>query len=295
MLTLDLGKSTKTCDGVSRRNFLKVGALGVGGLTLADVLRLEAEAGSKPSTHKAIINIHMHGGPSHQDIFDLKPTAPVEYRGEFNPIKTNVPGMEICEHLPGLAEMADKFAVVRSLIGSSAGHSDLQTHTGYGKKSLQVVGGRPSIGAVAARLIGPGPAGAPPWVSYNKGPTGFFGPTYGPFEGGKSLKLNTNLTPERLDDRTSLLGSLDRMRRQMDTSGQMDALDSYTQTAVGIVTSGTMADALDLKKEDPEIVERYGKVNNNLLLARRLVQAGVRVITLRCRCACQDSPSHNAM
>jgi hypothetical protein len=292
MLTLDLGSSAKTCDGVSRRHFMKIGALGVGGLTLADLLRLEADAGAA-SPHKAIINIHMNGGPSHQDIFDLKPSAPVEYRGEFNPIETNVAGMEICEHLPKLATMADKFAVVRSLVGSSAGHSDLQTHTGYGRNSLEVVGGRPSIGAIASRLIGAGPEGAPAWVSYNKGPTGFFGPRYGPFEGGKSLKLNTSLTPDRLDDRTELLGSLDRLRREMDTSGQMDALDSYTQTAVGIVTSGTMADALDIKLEDPNVVARYGKVNSNLLLARRLVQAGVRVITLRCAWGNFDTHSDN--
>ncbi len=292
MLTLDLGNSQRTCDGVSRRHFIKIGALGVGGLTLADLLRSEATAGSSVP-HKAIINIHMNGGPSHQDIFDLKPDAPVEYRGEFNPINTNVSGMQICEHLPKLAKMADKFAVVRSLVGSSAGHSDLQTHTGYGKKSLAVVGGRPSIGAIATRLLGPGPAGAPAWVSYNNGPTGFLGPTYGPFEGGKSLRLHPNISPTRLDDRTALLGSLDRLRRDVDRSGQMDALDSFTQTAVGIVTSGTIADALDLKLEDPKIVEQYGKNNQNLLLSRRLIQAGVRVITLRCAWGNFDTHNDN--
>lgn len=292
MLTIDLGKSHSNCDGLSRRNFIKVGALGVGAITLADLLRHEAQAGVS-SSPKAIINIHMNGGPSHQDIFDLKPEAPVEYRGEFNPIKTNVPGMEICEHLPQLATMADKFAVVRSLIGSSAGHSDLQTHTGFGRKSLEAVGGRPSIGAVASRMIGPGRDGAPAWVSYNKGPTGFFGAKYGPFEGGKSLRLNTNLTPDRLDDRTNLLGRLDGLRRDVDHSGQMDALDSYTKTAVGIVTSGTIADALDLKLEDASVVERYGKSNQNLLIARRLIHAGVRVITLRCNWGNFDTHSDN--
>jgi len=291
MLTIDLGKSRPNCDRLSRRHFIKVGALGVGGLTLADVLRLEATAGTS-SSPKAIINIHMNGGPSHQDIFDLKPNAPVEYRGEFNPIKTNVPGMEICEHLPRLSKMADKFAVVRSLVGSNAGHSDLQTHTGFGRGSLEVVGGRPSIGAVASRLVGPGPKGAPAWVSYNKGPTGFFGPTYGPFEGGKSLRLHRNLTPERLEDRTSLLSGLDRLRRQVDSSGEMDAMDSYSQTAMGIVTSGTIADALDLDQEDPSIVDRYGK-SKNLLLARRLIEAGVRVITLRCAWGNFDTHNDN--
>jgi hypothetical protein len=292
MLTLDFGKSQPTCDGVSRRHFIKIGALGVGGLTLADVLRNEAAAGTG-SSHKAVINIHMNGGPSHQDIFDLKPDAPVEYRGEFNPIKTNVAGMHICEHLPGLAKMADKFAVVRSLVGSSAGHSDLQTHTGFDRKSLPAVGGRPSIGAVAYRLLGPGPKGAPAWFSYNGGPTGFLGPKYGPFEGGKSLRLNTGLTPERLDDRISLRRGLDRLRRDVDNSGHMEALDAYSQTALGIVTSGTVADAMDVKLEDPAVAERYGKQNTNLLLARRLVQAGVRVVTLRCAWGNFDTHSDN--
>lgn len=293
MFTIDLGKSQPNCDGLSRRNFMKVGALGVGSLTLADLLRHEAQA-ETGSTHKAIINIHMNGGPSHQDIFDLKPNAPVEYRGEFNPIKTNVSGMEICEHLPKLATMADKFAVVRSLIGSSAGHSDLQTHTGFGKKSLaSAAGGRPSIGAIASRLIGPGADGAPPWVSYNKGPTGFFGPTYGPFEGGKSLRLHSSLTADRLDDRTNLLSGLDRLRREADSTGHMDALDAYAQTAMGIVTSGTIADALDISKEDPAVVERYGSANKNLLLARRLIGAGVRVITLRCSWGNFDTHNNN--
>src|SRR6187431_1538087 len=115
MLNISTREQARYCDGVSRRNFLKLGALGIGGLTLADVLRAEAAAGVGNS-HKAIINIHLSGGPSHQDMFDLKPDAPREFRGEFNPIKTNVSGIEICEHFPLLAQMADKYAILRSLI-----------------------------------------------------------------------------------------------------------------------------------------------------------------------------------
>ena len=129
MLTIKLPESNRTCDGVNRRGFIKLGAFGFAGLTLANLLQAEAAAGVGSSS-KALINIHLSGGPSHQDIYDLKPNAPVEFRGEFNPIKTNVPGMEICELMPNLAKMADKFAAVRSLVGSNAGHSNFQNALG---------------------------------------------------------------------------------------------------------------------------------------------------------------------
>jgi len=261
---------------------MKVGALGVGGFMLGDLLRAEAAAGIG-SSHKAVINIHLGGGPSHQDMFDLKPNAPVEFRGEFNPINTNVPGMDICEHFPKLATMADKFAVIRSLVGSNAGHSNYQTLTGYNKRSLPNIGGRPSHGSVVAKLQGATPSGAPPYVSYSGGSAGYLGPVYKPFspnEAKNVLRLNRGLTADRLSSRTNLLGSLDNIRRDIDSSGQLDALDSYTQRAVEMVTSGDVADALDLSKENADVVERYGKKSKNLLTARRLIQAGVRVISM---------------
>jgi len=271
------------CDGVSRRSFLQVGAMSMGGLTLASLLRAEAEAGVSNS-HKAIINIHLGGGPSHQDMFDLKPKAPVEYRGEFNPIKTNVPGIEICEHMPRLAQMADKFAVVRSLVGSNAGHSNYQTHSGFNKKALENVGGRPAMGSVISYLQGPTPSGAPPFVSSNGGEPGFLGPSYKPYkpdgEGRRNLALQRGMTEDQLNDRTSLLGSLDRIRRDMDRTGSMEAMDAFTQKASEVVLSGTLADALDVNKEDPKVQERYGdRDGRNFLMARRLVEAGVRVVT----------------
>ena len=171
MFRINLADQQTFCDGLSRRSFLALGTLGVGGLTLADLYR--AEAAGSGSSHKAVINIHLGGGPSHQDMWDLKPDAPSEYRGEFNPIQTNVPGMDICEHFPKLAKMADKFAVIRSLVGSNAGHSSDQTHTGYNRKSLTNIGGRPSLGSVVARLQGATPSGAPPFVSYNGGGFGY--------------------------------------------------------------------------------------------------------------------------
>lgn len=281
MLTI-LGKKQRYCDGISRRNFLKAGALGIGGFTLADLLRAEAAAGVGSST-KAVINIHMNGGPSHQDIFDLKPEAPKEFRGEFYPIPTNVEGIEICEHLPRLATLADKFAVIRALVGSNAGHSNYQTHTGFNKKSLESLGGRPSLGSVVSKLKGSSGHGAPPFASYNGGSAGYLGATYQPFHprrGSGNLKLDRSLTEDRVSNRKSLLDSLDRMRRDADASGQMSAMDNFTETAIDVVTSGRLADALDLDKEDPRVVERYGRENRYLLTARRLIQAGVRVVSM---------------
>ena len=294
MLRINLSDSQKYCDGLSRRSFLALGTLGLGGLTLADLYR--AEAAGSGTSHKAVINIHLNGGPSHQDMWDLKPDAPSEYRGEFNPIHTNVPGMDICEHFPKLSKMADKFAVIRSLVGSNAGHSNDQTHTGYNRKSLTNIGGRPSIGSVVARLQGATPSGAPPFVSYNGGSFGYLGPIYkgfSPNEAKNVLRMQRGLTVDRLTDRTTLLTSLDKIRRDIDSSGQLDALDSYTSRAYEMVTSGEVANALDLKLENEEIVQRYGTSNKNLLVARRLIQAGVRVITMNGPWGGWDTHSNN--
>ncbi|MBP89901.1 MAG: hypothetical protein CMJ64_24875 [Planctomycetaceae bacterium] len=279
MFSICSGKSNQYCDGVSRRSFLELGALGIGGMTLADVLRAEAVAGTG-SSNKAIINIHLAGGPSHQDMFDLKPNAPREFRGEFSPVSTNVSGIDICEYFPLLAESADKYAIIRSLTGSIADHSDYPTQTGFPRSNLQILGGRPSIGSVATKLLGPSGSGAPPFISYNGNYPGFLGPVYKPYKPqGGDLKLRGEMTAERLRSRTDLLGYLDGLRREVDNSGQMEALDSYTQRAVDVVTSGKVADALDLEKEDPKVRERYGNKDSMFLRARRLVGAGVRVVT----------------
>lgn len=272
-------RSQRFCDGFSRRDFLTVGSMGIAGLTLADLLRAEAKAGTG-SSHKALINIHLAGGPSHQDTFDLKPEAPSEFRGEFLPIATNVEGIDICEHFPMLAHSADKFAIVRSLTGSIADHSDYPTQTGFARGDLQSIGGRPSIGSVAAKLLGGSGTGAPPFVGYNGSYVGYLGSVYQPYrpQGGE-LRLNKNITSGRLQSRTELLAGLDNLRRESDQSGHMTALDAYTQQAVDVVTSGRVADALDLNKEDPRCRERYGNDGNMFLTARRLVEAGVRVVT----------------
>ena len=289
MLEIRFGCKKRLCDGVTRRDVLKIGALGFGAFTLADLFRFEAKAAA-PKRHKAVINIHLTGGPSHIDTFDMRPNLPSEFRGEFSPIKTNVSGIEICELLPKLAAMADKYAIVRSLVGMFKVHSAFQVMTGYPTPIGRVDNYRPSFGSLVAKLTEGENTSPISHVAYNAsagvyagGQPGYLGARYqgcNPEDAIDRLRRNPVLTNKRLDGRMDLLKSLDRIRRDIDTSKRMDALDSFTQQAVEVVTSGATADALDLSKEDPAVVERYGDRNRNLLSARRLIQAGVRAVTM---------------
>ncbi|MBI3863481.1 MAG: DUF1501 domain-containing protein [Planctomycetia bacterium] len=286
------GSRARYCDGVSRRNFLQAGAMGLAGLTLADMLRADdSRALDANYRKKSIINVYLGGGPSHMDTFDMKPEAPKEFRGEFKAIDTNVPGIQICEHLPRLASIADKLAIVRSLTGLFEEHSPHQTETGWSEQSLRTSGGRPSLGSVVARLHGANNGSAPTFVDLT-GHTrhGFLGSVYGAFrpdgEGRANLTLN-GVTTSRLDDRQQLLSGLDRLKREADASGSMKAMDSFAQRAVSVITSGEVARALDLSQEDPRLRERYlggGKSphheNDRFLAARRLISAGVRCVSL---------------
>jgi len=277
------------CDGLNRRSFIQIGALGFGfgGLTMADLMRLEAAEGRSHST-KSIINVHLGGGPSHQDMWDLKPQAPIEYRGEFNPVPTNVEGIEICEHFPLLAKMADKFALIRGLVGSVNEHSSSTTQTGYSRRAMEAIGGAPAVGSVIAKLQGFN-GGVAPFVSTMGLSPGYLGPQYKPFNTGsvKSMLSLNRISADRLGKRADLLKSVDKIRRGLDTSGEMAAADAFTQQAVDVVLSGKMADALDTDKEDPKVRERYlgnddrrMRNNRNFLMARRLVEAGVRAVSL---------------
>lgn len=286
-----LHNGERYCDGVSRRHFLQIGALAVGGLTLSGLLRAEEQAGAK-ATGKSIINIYLGGGPTHLDTFDLKPDAPKEYRGEFLPIATNVSGVEICELMPELAQVADRFTIVRSIRNMANEHSPRQSDSGWSENSVKSLGGRPSIGSVMSKLWGP----AQP-TTYGTAPTfvdlsgwtkpGFLGQTHAAYRpdgtGRSNLQLNASLTVERLDDRRTLLGGLDRIRRDVDSSGMMSAIDSFTDRAVGIVTSGGLAKALDYKQEDQKTRDRYGiglrRSTESFLVSRRLVEAGVRCVS----------------
>ncbi|MEX2141601.1 MAG: DUF1501 domain-containing protein [Pirellulales bacterium] len=291
MLTI-LGKPERFCDGLTRRNFLKIGglaggALTLGGPTLADVLR--AESGKPSANKKSIINIFLGGGPPHLDMFDLKPQAPAEIRGEFLPISTNVPGIEICSLMPNLAKLADKFAIIRSLTGFRDEHTSWQTETGWSENDLRNLGGYPSLGAVVAKLQGATNGSIPSFIDLN-GHThhGFLGPTYSAFRpdgpGRANLTLN-GISLDRLRGRAELLGALDRVRRDMDGSRMMEAIDSFNQRAIGVITSSKLADALRTEKEDANVKERYGLnrngggENQRFLLSRRLIETGARSVS----------------
>ena len=303
MLTIVGKGGGKFCDGVSRRDFLRVGGLAMGGLSLPELLRAEAQAGITRS-HKAVIMIFLAGGPPHQDMFDIKVDAPAEIRGPFQPIKTNVPGIEICELLPRMASMMDKLVPIRSIVGSTGRHDAFQCMTGR-PKERQAAGGWPSMGAWVSALKGPVSQATPPFVSLcyktreprwgDPGQAGFLGISHAPFrliDGKSDNMVLKGLTLERLTDRNALLTSFDRFRRDTDASGLMEGMDTFTQQAIGVLTSSRLADAMDLSKEDPKLVERYGRGNpkhtadgppkmmENFLIARRLVEAGARVVTL---------------
>ncbi|GDY22938.1 hypothetical protein LBMAG56_42850 [Verrucomicrobiota bacterium] len=297
------------CDGVSRREFLKIGGMAAGGLSLAQLLKLDAVAGTGRS-HKAVINIYLPGGPSHIDMFDLKPNAPREVRGEFRPISTNVPGMEICELFPRLAKMADQFALIRSIADSDGAHDCYQCMTGRTQASKRTAppGGWPSFGSAVSKVQGSMP-GAPAYVSTmyptgnrtwgEPGTGGFVGHAHAPMQlvakdpNAKVQNLTLQgITLDRLADREQLRLAVDTFRREADTTGQMAGLDSYNQQALGILSDSNLANALDLAKEDPKIADRYGvnddryirdgapRMIRNFLLARRLVEAGARVVSL---------------
>lgn len=300
---------SRFCDGFSRRDFLRIGSLGMGGMALPGLLQAEQLAGLRNSK-KSVIMIYMAGAPPHQDMYDLKMDAPSEIRGEFRPIPTNVDGIEICELLPGIAGIMDKCVPIRSLYGAPNGsHDSFMCYTGKVGSTLtntgQPPGGWPSIGAVLSSLMGTKhenipafvglapKAGHPPYGSSGK--PGYLGFSHGPFKpsgpGKKDLVLDS-LTPSRLDERRGLLESFDRFRREADLTGAMEGLDEFHQQAFGLLTSSELAAALDLSGEDPAIRERYGKGDpknvgdgaprnlEHFLLARRLVEAGARCVTL---------------
>jgi hypothetical protein len=302
-------RSAALCDGVTRRDVLNIGTLAAlgsfGGWSLPSLLKAESAAG-RSSNPKSVIMIYLVGGPPHQDMFDLKPNAPKEIAGPWRPIATNVPGMEICEAFPLLAKQADKFSIIRSLVGNQADHDAIQVFNGRNPRQAKPQGGWPQFGSMVSQLAGGVDAATPPYVSlcytcthgpYNEPGPGFLGESHagfrplGPARDDMVLK---GLSLDRLSDRQSLLRGIDRLRRDVDATTKMRAMDTFSEQALGLLTSSKLADALDLSKEDPRVVERYGtgnpkifmdsngapRVPQSLLLARRLIEAGVRVVTL---------------
>lgn len=308
MLTIYGGKKYDSfCDGMPRRDFLAIGGMLLGGLAMPQVLRAEAQ---RDRGHKAIINIFLPGGPPHIDMWDLKPDAPAEIRGEFKPIKTNVSGIEICELFPRIASMMDKFVLVRSLADSDGDHSAYQCMTGRKKSPQDPPGGWPALGGWVSKVKGNVNQSVPAHVSLMykcgnatwglTGSGGFLGMAHDPFRlvGGRdNLNKSENMvlqgiTLERLQDRDQLRRSLDGYKREADTFGNMGGIDTFTEKALGILTSSNLADALDLSKEDPKVVARYGvddpeferdgapRMVRNFCIARRLVEAGARVVSM---------------
>ncbi len=301
MLTI-YGQKNRFCDGVSRRNFLKIGALGMGGLALPGLFKAEAAQGIRNS-HKAVIMIYLPGGPPHQDMYDIKVDAPSEIRGEFRAISTNVPGIRICEHLPRLAGMMDKLIPIRSVVGATDNHTDFQCMTGR-RAVPGPPGGWPSFGSVISKIQGPLEPSVPPFIGleptmkhhpYNAATPGFLGVGHRSFrpEGDSRSDMVLNgITLDRLNDRRTLLTGFDKFRRDVDASGMMEGMDAFNQQAFGMLTSSKLVEALDISRENQKTRDLYGggdtavrgdaapRIIEQFLTARRLVEAGARVVTV---------------
>lgn len=284
-----------TCDGIRRRDVLKAGVFGGLGLTLAGYLRLAAAGQVTPEAQaKSGIFINLAGGPSHLDSFDLKPEAPAEYRGEFRPIKTNVPGVEFCEHLPRLAQCADKFAVLRGVSHTLAAHELGSEYVNTGTRPLASLQ-YPGYGAVVAKESeASNPPDLPPFVAIpnsNQRP-GFLGVKYAALNTGttpragqpfsvRGIDLAGGLTVAEVEKRQRLLRDLDTALRGAD-SQLLEGLDRFAQQAYAIVTSQRSREAFDISRESPEFAKPFGDTafGMSCLLACRLVESGVRFVTL---------------
>ena len=315
MLTI-VGPQSPFCDGISRRSCLRIGGLALGGLALPEILQAEAASG-KRNQAKGIIMVLLPGGPTHLDTFDLKPDAPAEIRGEFRPIATNVPGLDICELMPRLAGMADKYTVIRSLIGFRDDHNTHWCSTGWeshpAMDSSPIVAGFPpgdwpSMGSVLSRKLGPRLPGIPPAVDLTPidpdarfilrtPPTqpGYLGAAHAGFVVNAVDRKNimlSGVTLDRLADRRALLSSFDKFRKQVDQTGSADGAEEFHRQAIEVLTSSKLAEALDLTREDKAVRSRYGldrsypnerqgkTLLDQFLLARRVIEAGARCVTL---------------
>jgi hypothetical protein len=285
---------------VSRRELFQAGSLALGSLSLANVLRLQAAANPvSPPRPKSVIMIHLLGGPSHIDMYDMKPEAPAEYRGDFLPTASNVPGMDMCELMPQQAKIADKLAIVRGIRFCGA-HDTYQLLSGYRERPVTTgkVGKkpRPAFGSVISRLWGEQNRSIPPYVSlgdlrllagYDEIETpAYLGPAHSPFRidgpGHENLTLN-GITPQRFRDRKSIMHSLDLARRQTDAAfNDVAATDHFRNQALEILASTKTLDAFDISQESQSVRDSYGGYDE-FLQARRLVEAGVPVVTLPAR------------
>ena len=315
MLTI-AGPQSRFCDGISRRSWMQIGALGLGGLALPEILRGESEGG-KAGRAKGIIMVLLPGGPSHLDMYDLKPDAPTEIRGEFQPISTAVPGLEICELLPRLAANAQNLTLLRSLMGFKNDHNTHWCSTGWESHppmpASPIVPGYPagdwpSLGAILSRQFGPRTVGVPPCVDLSPvdpdarfimrtdpGQCGYLGAAHSGFQvqavDRRNIMLN-GASLNRLSNRRALLSSFDRFRNDVDRANSSDGIGEFHQQAFEVLTSPRLAEALDLSREDAATRARYGldaqysgeregkTLLDQFLLARRVIEAGARCVTL---------------
>ena len=287
---------------MARRSFFEAGSLALGGLGLSDLLKARAQAKEDrvAAVDTSVILIWLQGGPSHMETYDMKPDAPLDYRGLLSPIPTVVPGLDVCEYLPMHAAVADKFTIIRSIAHSFANHAGGAGRVLSGYNPLRVLDPKaqfPCLGPVVSKMLdGHRDPAMPRYVAdsqnvYGGGGAGL-GPAYLPFTVGgdpnsPDFKVgNLSLAPKmrnRLDDRRTLLGSIDGLRREVDTSGLMDSMDQFNREAVELLTSERAREAFDLSREDPKLRDKYGrhKWGQRALLARRLVEAGTSFVTMQ--------------
>jgi hypothetical protein len=302
VLRVDLGSSGNYCDGINRRSFLQVGAAGLVGLGIPQLVQARERSAQTSSSKKntSVILIWLDGGPSHMDLYDMKPEAPEEYRGIWKPIRTRVPGIDITEMFPRQAKVMDKFSIVRSLHHDTgdhfAGGHRMLTAKDMGVSGANTAGKFPSIGSIVARELGPRKSGLPAYVGVPHASSiglnpGYFGAhmlgaQHNPFQPGgdpnspnyivQNLELIPQLSFERLEDRRSLRDHFDFARRQRDALGDTSSMDRFQQEAFEFVSGPAARKAFDINKEDPKVRDRYGRHNwgQSTLLARRLVEAG---------------------
>jgi hypothetical protein len=293
MLNFISNRRYRDCEGATRREFLKVGALGAGALTLPGLLRARAEAAAAGRSVKdtSVVWLWLGGGPTHVETFDPKMSAPAEYRSVTGEVATKLPGITLGGTFPNMAGVADKMAFVRSFAHSNSGHGG-GTHwvmTGYDNRNIDNGGlpSRPGMGAILARVRGANhyESGMPTYVRLGgigaDGPA-FLGPAYAPFDPSGQARRNMSLAvpQDRLDDRRALLDNLDRINREADRSGLMNGLDRFEEQAFNLVL-GNAPSAFDTASEDPRTIEKYGKgLGEQLLRARRLCEAGCGFVTV---------------
>jgi hypothetical protein len=300
---------------LSRRNLLKAGLAGLAGLSVPDLLRLRAEAAARGESmpgRKSVILLWMAGGPSHIDTWDPKPDRPLQNRGPFGVISTRLPGVQICEHLPKHAAMLDRFTLIRSVDARGSSHEPNRVFQTGNRAAAPRTNPKghlyPGIGSVVAKFRGPNHPAMPPYVAFMKSRShiafgGYLGKEYDPFiadraaklpvytnvgvdtgqmTGGDIFQLPRGISLERIRERQALSREFDTLRRELDVTGSMEAMDRYGQQALELVTGRRAQEAFDLSREPAPVRDRYGKHLwcQQALLARRLVEAGAAFVTL---------------